>query len=96
MSDATNKLDVFKTLSEKWKADIRAAMEERGLNQSQLADLTGMTRQGMSDFFVSNGNTTLWTVVKISLALGCIPVLTLVPTPAPMTRAAEIAARSTL
>ena len=58
---------------------LRWARQERGLSQGQLAKLTGVTRQQISQLESPDTNPTLATLHKVASALGMDVQITLTP-----------------
>lgn len=58
---------------------LRWARQERGLSQGQLAELTGVTRQQISQLESPDTNPTLATLQKVASALGMDVQITLRP-----------------
>jgi transcriptional regulator with XRE-family HTH domain len=68
--------------------ELRAARIHAGLSKQELADLAGMTRQGLCK--VENGrNVTLGTVILLAHALGCQVADFFPPRKAPWDRPCE-------
>ena len=61
------------------RLELRWARQERGLSQGQLAKLTGVTRQQISQLESPDTNPTLATLHKVASALGMDVQITLRP-----------------
>ena len=61
------------------RLELRWARQERGLSQGQLAKLTGVTRQQISQLESPDTNPTLATLHKVASALGMEVQITLTP-----------------
>lgn len=61
------------------RLELRWARQERGLSQGQLAKLTGVTRQQISQLESPDTNPTLATLHKVAFALGMDVQITLRP-----------------
>jgi len=53
------------------KLKIKAALQERGISQYQLAQLLGLQTQHITKMVKANYNPTFKTLVKVSEAIGC-------------------------